>query len=49
MWLQDTFLKGILNRKVIVCRSSRGFAELLFDCLLNAILLVVGLNHHHFA
>jgi hypothetical protein len=49
MWLEDTFLEGILNREVIVSSSCRGFTELLFDCLLNAILLVIGLNHHHFA
>jgi hypothetical protein len=48
MWLQDTFLECILNREVIVSSSSGSFAELLFDSLLNAILLVVGLYHHHF-
>jgi hypothetical protein len=49
MWLQDAFLESILNREVIVSSSSGSFAELLFDSLLDAILLVVGLNHHHFA
>jgi hypothetical protein len=49
MWLQDAFLESILNREVIVSSSSGSFAELLFDSLLNAILLVVSLNHHHFA
>ena len=49
MWLQDTFLESILNLKIIIRCSSRSFAELLFDCLLNATLLVIGLNHHHFA
>jgi hypothetical protein len=49
MWLEDTFLECILNREVIVSSSSGSFAELLFDSLLNAILLVVGLYHHHFA
>jgi hypothetical protein len=50
MWLEDTFLESILNRKVIVhSGSSGGFTELLLDCLLNAVLLVIGLYHHHFA
>ena len=49
MWLQDTFLECILNREVIVSSSSGSFAKLLFDSLLNAILLVVSLYHHHFA
>jgi hypothetical protein len=50
MWLEDTFLESILNGKVIVHSGScGGFTELLFDCLLNAILLVIGLYHHHFA
>ena len=50
MWLEDTFLESILNRKVIVhSGSSGGFTELLFDCLLNAVLMVIGLYHHHFA
>jgi hypothetical protein len=49
MWLQDAFLESILNREVIVSSSSGSFAELLFDSLLNTILLVVGLYNHHFA
>ena len=43
------FLESILNLKIIIRCRSRSFAELLFDCLLNATLLVIGLNHHHFA
>lgn len=49
MWLHYTFLESVLNRKFIVSCCSRSFAELLFDCLLDATLLGVGLNHHHFA
>lgn len=49
MRLQNTFLKGILNRKVIVRCGSGRFAELLLNCLLYSSLLVIGLNHHHFA